>query len=196
VYVIDDDRDIRLSLAFQLRTMDYDVHPFIGASDFIEQCHELAPGCLLLDVRMPEMDGGQALIEMRARGIDWPVIVMTGHAEVSMAVTFMKDGAFDFLEKPFEDAQLQVALVRGHERLAADRLRNEATRHAADRLGRLSAREKDVLRYMLSGETNKVIAFRLDLSVRTVEMHRANVLAKLGARNIAEAAVLVGGRLP
>lgn len=196
VYVIDDDRDIRLSLVFQLRTLGYHVHPFVGAADFLAGCEDLRPGCILLDIRMPVMDGDQALSAMRARGIDWPVIVITGNAEVATAVNVMKNGAIDFLEKPFEEVHLQAALARGFKIIAADDARRREAEHASALVTRLTPREKDVLRHMLGGDANKVIAHRLALSVRTVEMHRAHALAKLGARNVAEAAALVGARLP
>ena len=196
VYVIDDDREIRLSLSFQLSTLGYKVYPFVAAADFLEQCADLTPGCIVLDIRMSGMDGAQALVAMRQRGIDWPVIVMTGHAEVSVAVDVMKNGALDFLEKPFEDHELQTALQRGFSRLEDDRAQAERMRRAKERLARLSPRERDVFRLMLGGEANKVIAHKLDLSIRTIEMHRANVLAKMETRNVTEAAVMLGGRLP
>lgn len=196
VYVIDDEREIRLSLAFQLRTLGYDVHPFVAAADFLDQSDALRPGCVLLDVRMPGMSGNEALALMRQRGIDWPVVIITGHAEVPVAVEVMKNGALDFLEKPFEDAELQDVLRRGFLELRARREHAAVAERTRERLSHLSARENDVLRLMLAGDANKAIAHQLSLSVRTVEMHRANVLAKLEVRNVAEAASLVGGTMP
>jgi two-component system, LuxR family, response regulator FixJ len=196
VYVIDDDRDIRLSLSFQLRTLGYAVHPFVAAGDFLAGCADLSPGCILLDIRMPDMDGGEALVAMRARGIDWPVVIITGHADVSIAVDVMKNGAIDFLEKPFDEDQLVAALAHAFALLDAARDRADKVRQTAALLARLTPRETEVLHHMLAGEANKIIAHRLDLSIRTVEMHRASLLTKLGARNLAQAAALVGARLP
>lgn len=196
IYVIDDDREIRMSLTFQLRTLDYDVQAFVDPRDFLDRFDTLRPGCVLLDMRMPGMDGSQALLAMREAGVHWPVIVMTGHAEVSMAVESMKNGAVDFLEKPFEDQELQDALKAGFDRLDADLARAESRKAADGRLARLSPREREVLGLMLEGEPNKALAFRLDLSVRTIEMHRANLLAKLECRNMVEAAALLAGRVP
>lgn len=191
VYVVDDDREIRLSLSFLLRNLGYEVHPFVDAGDFLESSAALKPGCILLDIRMPNMDGGAALLALRQRGITWPVVIITGHAEVSVAVDVMKNGAMDFLEKPFDDTELVAVLDRGFAQLRADAARAEDSHAVAARLARLSLRERDVLNLMLEGRANKTIAQQLNLSTRTVEMHRANLFTKLGSRNLAEVAALV-----
>lgn len=196
VYVVDDDRDVRLSLAFQLRTMGYEPRPFVAATDFLAEIQALSPGCVLLDVRMAGMDGVQAIAELRRLGNDWPVIVMTGHAAIAIAVEVMKSGAVDFLEKPFDEQQLQGALENGFAKLDRDRDQQLADASATERLARLSPREVEVLRMLLAGEQNKMVAHSLQLSIRTVEMHRANLLAKLEVRSVAEAAALAGNRLP
>lgn len=190
VYVVDDDRDVRLALTLQLRTLGYEVYPFIGAVDFLEDLETLAPGCILLDVRIGASAGLQAVAELHARSIEWPLVAMSDHAELSLAVHVMKCGAIDFLEKPIEQDVLRTVLRDGFEKLDEDQARRRSRDDAKQRIALLSPREQDVLRQMLDGASNKQIAHGLALSVRTVEMHRANVLAKLGVRNVAQAAIL------
>jgi two-component system, LuxR family, response regulator FixJ len=190
VYVIDDDRDVRRSLSFMLGASDIRAHPFGSGEDFIEALPDLAAGCILLDLRMPRMDGFHVMSELSQRGIDWPVIVMTGHGEVPVAVRAMKLGAVDFIEKPFSEEALLacfgVAFDLLEEREAAGRRR----RSACERVAQLTAREKDVLQGLLAGETNKQIANRLEISLRTVEMHRGNMMERLGVASLAEALTL------
>jgi two-component system response regulator FixJ len=187
IYVIDDDREVRVSLRFQLSTLGYAAEPFAEAADFLDRLATLRPGVILLDVRMPRIDGMDVLAELGRREVDWPVIVMTGHADVPIAVTAMKRGAVEFLEKPFEEDVLIEALTRSFALLDERTLAIAERGAIAAKLGRLSPREREVLRLVAAGEPNKLIAHALDLSVRTVEMHRANLMTKLGVRSAAEA---------
>ena len=190
VHVIDDDRDVRRSLSFMLGAGDFQSRPFASGPDLLEGLAELQPGCLLLDIRMPDMDGFAVMAELAGRGIEWPVIVMTGHGEVSVAVRAMKAGAIDFLEKPFEESLLLASLERGFQLLEDRREKGDRKRAAEQRVADLSAREKEVLRGLMAGLANKVLARRLDISLRTVEMHRANMMTRLGVGSLAEALTL------
>jgi two-component system response regulator FixJ len=187
IYVVDDDRDVRRSLSFLLGASDMPSHPFGSGEDFLDALDDLAPGCILLDLRMPQMDGFQVMSELARRGIDWPVVVMTGHGDIPVAVRAMKLGAVDFIEKPFSEDEMvaafshAAALLRDREAAARDR------REAARRIAQLSARETEVLRGLLAGESNKQLAGRLGLSLRTVEMHRGNMMERLGASTLAAA---------
>lgn len=187
VYVVDDDRDVRLSLSFMLSASEIKTYPFGSGVDFLEALPDLEPGCILLDIRMPHMDGFQVMTELRQRHVDWPVIVMTGHGEVPSAVRAMKLGAVDFIEKPFSEETLLNSFAQAfdllEERGAASRRRREAT----DRAASLSSRENEVLRHLLAGRSNKDIAGALGISLRTVEMHRSNMMDRLGASSLAEA---------
>ena len=147
----------------------------------------LDPGCILLDIRMPDMDGLEVQRELAARGIAMPVIVLTGHGDVATAVEAMKNGASDFIEKPFEKAVLLEAIERASERLARAEESSASEREAKVRIAALTARERDVLRELARGHPNKTIAYDLGISPRTVEVHRANVMTKLGVRSLSEA---------
>ncbi len=186
VYVIDDNADVRKSLHFLLSVSSITAWPFATATDFIEQLPELVPGPILLDVRMPQIDGLEMLSMLKERAVDWPVIVMTAHSDVRIAVGAMKLGAIDFLEKPFKTELLEKVLDQAFSLIdQADgtlRLRAEAR----ERFDRLSRREREVMASLADGAPNKVAARELGLSARTVEMHRANALGKLGLKSIAE----------
>ena len=190
VHVIDDDRDVRRSLSFMLGAGDFQSRPFASGEDLLDSLTQLGPGCILLDVRMPDMDGFAVMDALAERGVEWPVIVMTGHGEVSVAVRAMKAGAIDFLEKPFDEAQLHASLERGFELLGDRREKADRKRSAGQRIADLSIRESEVLRGLMAGLSNKVLARRLDISLRTVEMHRANMMARLGVGSLAEALTL------
>jgi len=165
-------------------------HPFGSGLDFLEALPDLEPGCVLLDLRMPQMDGFQVIEALTERKIDWPVIVMTGHGEISVAVRAMKLGAVDFIEKPFSEQSLLAGFAQAFallkDREAAGRRRREAHERAAA----LSGREKEVLRNLLAGLSNKEIANALGISLRTVEMHRGNMMDRLHAASLAEALTL------
>ena len=190
VYVVDDDRDVRRSISFMLGAADINAYPFGGGSDFIEALPDLQPGCILLDLRMPQIDGFQVMAELGRRNIAWPVIVMTGHGAVSVAVRAMKVGAVDFLEKPFSEEALLTCLVQGFETLQEREKAAQRKREAEQRIALLTGRESEVLSGLLSGESNKAIAQRLGLSLRTVEMHRGNMMDRLQVASLAEALTL------
>jgi two-component system response regulator FixJ len=148
---------------------------------------ELEPGCILLDIRMPGMDGLEAQEALRSRGVTLPVIIMTGHGDVSLAVQAMKAGAVDFIEKPFEKAVLLSAIDQALDRLKRSAASREQTDEALVRLQALTPREREVLDGLAKGLPNKTIAYDLGISPRTVEIHRANLMSKLGARSLSEA---------
>lgn len=162
-------------------------HPFGSGADLLEALPDLQPGCILLDVRMPEMDGFAVMAELERRAIDWPIIVMTGHGEVPVAVRAMKLGAVDFIEKPFSEegllAAFQSAFTILEERKEAGRRRRDAHERAA----LLTGREREVLQSLLAGRSNKEIAQSLGISLRTVEMHRGNMMERMQAASLAEA---------
>ena len=180
-----------------LETADRDSRPFADGEAFLTELGALEAGCILLDVRMPRMDGFQVMAELERRGIEWPIIVMTGHGEVPVAVRAMKCGAVDFIEKPFGEDLLIASLDRAF-RLLSDRSRTaEERRGAVDRVSSLSTREREVLQALMTGLGNKQVAALLDISLRTVEMHRANMMDRLQVGSLAEALTLaVQAKLP
>ncbi|WP_114951823.1 response regulator transcription factor [Sphingosinicella terrae] len=190
VYVVDDDRDVRRSLSFMLGASEIRSHPFASGEDFLDAIPDLQPGCILLDLRMPQMDGFHVMTELSKREIDWPVIVMTGHGEVPVAVRAMKLGAIDFIEKPFSEDALLACFANAFTLLDQRESSGRRKRAARDRVGQLTARETDVLRGLLAGESNKQLAARLGISLRTVEMHRGNMMDRLQVASLAEALTL------
>lgn len=190
VYVVDDDRDVRRSISFMLGAAEINAHPFGSGSDFLEALPDLEPGCILLDLRMPQVDGFQVMTELARRQVHWPVIVMTGHGEVSVAVRAMKLGAIDFLEKPFSEETLLACFVEGFDTLASREQASRRARLAEERVALLTGRETEVLESLLAGESNKAIAQRLGISLRTVEMHRGNMMERLQVGSLAEALTL------
>lgn len=188
--MVDDDRDVRRSISFMLGTAEISSYPFASGADFLEGLEGLKPGCILLDIRMPQIDGFQVMDELAARGVDWPVVVMTGHGEVPVAVRAMKLGAVDFIEKPFSEETLLACFGRGFELLAAREEEAARRRDAHARVERLTGREAEVLAHLLSGRSNKAIANALGISLRTVEMHRGNMMDRLAVGSLAEALTL------
>ena len=187
VHLVDDDEAIRRSAGFMLKTSGFKVNVYASGVELLKEAKDLAPGCILLDVRMPEMDGLQVQDALRERGVGFPVIVMTGHGDVGVAVQAMKAGAVDFIEKPFEKAVLLSAIEEGFSRIEhAGRSRARAE-EALVRLQALTPRERDVLEGLVRGHPNKTIAYDLDISPRTVEIHRANLMSKLGVASLSEA---------
>ena len=187
VHLVDDDEAIRRSAGFMLKTSGFQVKSYASGVAFLKEAKEAAPGCILLDVRMPEVDGLEVQQSLRERGIGYPVVVMTGHGDVGLAVQAMKAGAVDFIEKPFEKAVLLSALEEAFarlERAGRGRARGE---EAKVRLQALTPRERDVLQGLVRGHPNKTIAYDLDISPRTVEIHRANLMTKLGVASLSEA---------
>ena len=186
VYVIDDDDAARQSLEFLLRTARITVRTFESAIAFMRELPQVRSGCIITDVRMPEMSGIDLLRRLNELKIAVPVIVITGHGDVPLAVEAMKLGAVEFLEKPFADDSL-LASVRS----ALDRAEDETKRQAEvaeiqDRLAVLSNRERQVLKGLVAGQPNKTIAFDLGISPRTVEIYRANLMTKMAANSLSD----------
>lgn len=186
VHVIDDDEAMRDSLAFLLDTAGIEARTYDSAVAFLEHVASLEGGCILTDVRMPEINGLELIERLKAMGVILPVVVMTGHADVPLAIQAMKAGVVDFIEKPFEDEVLLGAL-----RAALDQAEGASARAAElagirSKLGSLSPRERDVLEGLVAGRPNKVIAFDLGISPRTVEIYRANLMTKMGAGSLSE----------
>ncbi|WP_137862418.1 MULTISPECIES: response regulator [unclassified Sphingomonas] len=186
VHIIDDEDSVRNSIGFMLQTTGYAVRLWPSGAAFLRELRNVEPGCILLDIRMPEIDGLQVQQHLNERGAALPVIVLTGHGDVTIAVRAMRGGAIDFLEKPFEADQLLGAIDKAFERMLES---NGASRTDAARtqLASLSAREREVLDGLAAGFPNKTIAYDLGISPRTVEVHRANLMQKLGARSLSEA---------
>lgn len=187
VYLVDDDEAIRRSAGFMLKTSGYGVKTYSSGTEFLKEGKDIDPGCVLLDVRMPGIDGLEVQQALRERGSTLPVVVMTGHGDVTVAVHAMKAGAVDFIEKPFEKAVLLSAIEEGFARIEqADRSKVRQD-EAQVRLQALTAREREVLVGLVHGYPNKTIAYDLEISPRTVEIHRANLMSKLGVISLSEA---------
>ena len=187
VYIVDDDAAIRRSTHFLLTGCGYLPHSFAGGRDFLDAQPTLEPGCVLLDVRMPEMDGLKLLELRQGSQSRHPVVVMTGHGDIAIAVRAMKLGAIDFIEKPFREDVLLETIEQSFAELDRALDAQDKRDAAVDLTGKLSARETEVLRGLLGGLSNKAIAFDLGLSTRTVEMHRANMMERLHVRSLSEA---------
>ena len=187
---MDDDQDVRSSISFMLGAAGMEARGFRDGEGFVEDVAELDPGCILLDVRMPRMDGFQVMAALQERSIDWPIIVMTGHGEIPVAVRAMKLGAVDFIEKPFSEDLLTSSLERAFLLLQDRGTKAEGVRLAKERIDRLTRREHEVLRGLIAGYSNKLLAGRMGLSLRTVEMHRANMMDRLQVGSLAEALTL------
>jgi two-component system response regulator FixJ len=185
VYIVDDDDGMRRALTVLMTTVGYQPMAFARASEFLAKYDPNQPSVLVLDVRMPEMSGLEVQQQLNRNGSLLPVILVTGHGDVPMAVQAMKDGAFDFLQKPFRDQDL---LDRINAALKQDAQNRESVDRLADLRQRehsLTPREREVMAHVVDGKANKVIAIDLGLSERTVEIHRANVMEKMGARSVA-----------
>ena len=198
VHVIDDDEDVRQSLAFLLSTAGLAVRVHDSAVSFLKALDDVQGGCIVTDIRMPQIDGLELQRRLRAQGSQLPVIVMTGHGDVSLAVEAMKGGAVDFIEKPFDDDMLLAAVRTALSRHAEDSEREARRAVIQDRLKALSEREREVLEGLVAGKANKVIAHDLGISPRTVEVYRANVMTKMQADSLSELvrmALVEGGTL-
>lgn len=187
VHLVDDDEAIRRSVGFMLKTSGFHVRNYESGVELLKGVPNLQPGCILLDIRMPGMDGLEVQASLKEKGVTLPVIIMTGHGDVSLAVQAMKAGAIDFIEKPFEKAVLLSAIEHGVERLKQSAANHERADEAAVRLQVLTPREREVLEGLAKGLPNKTIAYDLGISPRTVEIHRANVMSKLAVRSLSEA---------
>ncbi|HXD44271.1 MAG TPA: response regulator FixJ [Pseudolabrys sp.] len=201
IYVIDDDDAVRESLEFLLKTAGIRVHGFESAMAFLEVLPRINAGCIITDVRMPEITGIELLQKVMDVKPDLPVIVITGHGDIALAVEAMKIGAIDFLEKPFDDDQLLNAVRSALDREADLAGRKAEVQRIQDKLASLSNRERQVLDGLVAGNPNKTIAFDLGISPRTVEIYRANLMTKMSANSLSDlvrmammAGILEGGK--
>jgi len=186
VYIVDDDAAVRDSMAQLLGMHGYETRQFADAADYLDEAEKLPKGCLLLDIRMPGMSGMELQDELKKRGREEPIVFVTGHGDIGLAVKAMKAGATDFLQKPCDEDEL-IGAVR--DALAGKRQAQPAGAvddKAASALARLTDREREILGYVSKGLTSKAIAQRLGISVRTVDIHRANIMNKTGTRNVVE----------
>jgi two-component system response regulator FixJ len=195
VHVIDDDEAMRKSLAFMLRAAKLEVQTYATATDFLEHLPQAKLGCIVTDIRMPGISGIDLLKRLRELEVAMPVIVITGHGDVPLAVQAMKEGAIDFLEKPFEEEAMLAAIRAAFAAHAANADRQRAVADIRERLASLSTREREVLEGLVAGQANKVIAYNLGISPRTVEIYRANVMTKMQASSLSELVrmALIGG---
>jgi two-component system response regulator FixJ len=187
IHVVDDDDSVRRSVSFMLKTSGHLVQSYSSGTELLKEARKLEPGCILLDIRMPGMDGLEVQQELQSLGVNLPVIIMTGHGDVPLSVRAMKAGAIDFIEKPFEKAVLLSAVEDAFSSIARSGFGRERARNAAVRLQVLTPRERDVLDGLAKGLPNKTIAYDLGISPRTVEIHRANLMSKLEVRSLSEA---------
>ncbi len=186
VHLIDDDEWVRQAIAFMLTTSGFAVRVYESATAFLDALPSVQPGCIVTDVRMPGMDGLELQRELKNRNVGLPVIVVTGHADVSLAVEAMKAGAIDFIEKPFNDETLLAAIRVAVERHSSNSRRTEEVAAIQTKLDSLSPREREVLDGLIAGLPNKTIAYDLNISARTVEVHRANLMSRMAANSLAD----------
>jgi two-component system response regulator FixJ len=186
VHIVDDEEAVRNSLAFLLGSAGYAVRTHSSASAFLVVAASISNGCLVTDLRMPDIDGVELLRRLNAAGTMLPAIVVTGHGDVQMAVEAMKNGAMDFIEKPFSDEVILDSIKRAVERAASQVDADAALTRTRERLASLSERELQVLRGVVQGQANKTIAFELGISPRTVEVYRAGLMSKMQAKNLAD----------
>jgi FixJ family two-component response regulator len=186
VHVVDDDEAVRDSLRWLICSVNLKVETYASAAEFLDNYREGDAGCLVTDVRMPGQSGLDLQKEMKARAIRLPVIIVTGHGDVDMAVRAMKEGAFDFVEKPFNDQDLLDTIQKAVARGVEDEKNSAWRTEVMARLDRLTPRERQVLGMIVAGESNKGVAHHLGISDKTVEAHRAKVMEKMEARSLAE----------
>ncbi len=187
VHVIDDEEAIRRSLDFMLRAAGYNVERWADGAAFLAGADNSVPACVLLDIRMPGIDGIEVQARMPALGFDFPVILLTGHGDILVAVKAMKAGASDFLEKPFDRERLLQSVAAAFDQIAGRESLHERAQWARTQLAKLTEREREIFDGLACGYPNKTIAYDLGISSRTVEVYRANVMNKLDVRNFADA---------
>ena len=186
IYVVDDDDAVLDAIGFQLRTMGYKVTGFASGVDFLREATNLEPGILILDIRMPDIDGLEVQRQLAERRLSFAIIMITGHGDISVAVRSMRAGAVDFVEKPFSEETILRSIALAEERRAPATQQDARAKIAQERLGRLAPREREVLEGLVAGQPNKVIAYELGLSPRTVETHRARLMDKMQAGSLSE----------
>ena len=185
VFIVDDDQGVRSSIRILMKSVGLPAAPFASAQEFLTSYRPSDPGCLVLDIRMPGMSGLGLQEELNRRGATIPVIFITGHGDIPMAVEAMRHGAFDFIQKPFRDQELIDRVQRAFARDRETRSALQEHGKIRDRLAALTPREHEVLDLLIKGQSNKVMAHALGLSQRTVEIHRAHVMEKMDAKSIA-----------
>lgn len=186
VHIVDDDSAVRESLSFMLGAANLDVRTYDSALQLLARFDQLERGVIITDVRMPGMTGLELVARLSEKGVTHPIIVLTGHADVAMAVEAMKAGVVDFIEKPFDDTALLAAVDVGRQRLEGEAGRQAEREEIKSRLAQLTPRERDVFEAIASGDSNKSAAQKLGISPRTVEIYRANVMEKLRARTLSD----------
>jgi two-component system response regulator FixJ len=186
ISIIDDDESVRKSLAFRLRAAGFRVAAYESALAFLDAPPDIGEGCVVTDIRMPQMDGMELLRRIKSSGPNLQVIVMTGHGDISLAVEAMKLGAADFIEKPFEDQKLLTMINAALNNAEASSRRDGKALEIAELMKSLTARERDVLDGLVAGRSNKDIGRDLDISPRTVEVYRANLMKKMQATSLSE----------
>jgi two-component system response regulator FixJ len=186
VHVIDDDDALRDSLRFLLASAKFDVETYASATAFLAALPRIKGGCIVTDVRMPRLSGIELLRRLKSMSIDLPIIVMTGHGDIALAVEAMKEGAIEFLEKPFDDEVLLKAVGVALDRYGKEAKKDAEKTQIRERLKSLSQREREVLEGLIAGHPNKVIALDLKISPRTVEIYRAHVMTKMNADSLSD----------
>jgi FixJ family two-component response regulator len=186
VYVVDDDPSVRKSLERLLRSAGHDAKTFASALEFLETTHPDAPGCLVLDIKMPKVSGLELQDRLADKGISFPIIFITGHGTVPASVKALKAGAMDFLQKPFEERELLDAVSRGIEKHHRLRQEQSEMKTLRSRLEALTPREREVFRLVVTGMLNKQVAFDLGTTEKTIKVHRARVMEKMGAQSLAD----------
>ena len=188
VYIVDDDDALRKSVEVLLAAVGgFETRSFASGNAFLDEVAELPAGCVLLDLNMPKLTGFEVLRILRERDVRFETILLTGQGDIAIAVEAMKSGAIDFIEKPYDNRMLLNALKNGFARIEDREREFSAIQTARDNIDRLTPRERDVLLGLIDGKANKIIAYELDISPRTVEIYRANLMDKLGVRSVAEA---------
>jgi FixJ family two-component response regulator len=186
VFVVDDDEAMRDSIVCLLESANLPCRMFGDARAFLDACEPGRPGCLLLDIRMPGMSGMELLAHLKSNGYSQPVIIITGHGDVPLAVRALKSGAFDFVQKPFGAQDLLDKVQAALEQVRADRRKNLKQDMLRGRFGALTGREREIMELVVAGDSSKVIAMKLGISSKTVDIHRSNIMKKLDVQTVAE----------
>ena len=186
IFVVDDDEAVRDSLQALLESYGFTAEVFASAQAFLDAYLPPREGCLIVDVQMPEMSGLELQQRLAADGVDLPVIVITGHGDIPMAVNALKSGALDFIEKPFTDEDILSSVRRAKDLSEQEHRQRSLAAYTSARIERLTGRQREILEQLVVGRPNKVIAYKLGISPRTVELHRARVMEKMQARSLSE----------